>query len=80
MSATMDVMRNNDPFSDLIRSIEENLERNGGWVPPEQEEPRPIPQGRPGRLWWIAIPILLLLLFNFLLGFATDWAWFSSVG
>ena len=25
-------MRNNDPFSDLIRSIEENLQRDGGWA------------------------------------------------
>ena len=33
-------MRNSDPFSDLIRSIEENLQREGGdCVPPNDDAP-----------------------------------------
>ncbi len=73
-------MRNNDPFSDLIRSIEENLQRDGGWVPPEQQEPRPIPQGKPSRAWWLLLPVVLFFLFNVGLGFLTDSAWYDSLG
>jgi uncharacterized membrane protein (UPF0182 family) len=74
-------MRNNDPFSDLIRSIEENLQRDGGWVPPEQpQEPRRVPQGRPLRVWWLLIPILLFVLWNVGMGFLTDSAWYDSLG
>ena len=74
-------MRNNDPFSDLIRSIEENLQRDGGWVPPEQpQEPRRVPQGSPGRSWWLLVPVLLFILFNIGLGFLTDSAWYGSLG
>lgn len=77
----MFAMRNNDPFSDLIRSIEENLQRDGGWVPPEQpQEPRRVPQGRPLRTWWLLIPVLLFVLFNVGLGFLTDSAWYGSLG
>ena len=74
-------MRENDPFGDLIRSIEENLQRDGGWVPPEQQEPRRVPQGRPSRGWlWLLIPIALFFLFNVGLGFLTDSAWYRSLG
>jgi len=75
-------MRNTDPFSDLIRSIEENLQRDGGWVPPEQpEQPRRVPQGRPPRrLWWLLVPVLIFMLFNIGVGFLTDSAWYSSLG
>lgn len=75
-------MANNDPFSDLIRSIEENLERNGGWRPPEEpQEPRRVPQGRPNRrLWWLLVPLALLILYNVGVGFLTDSAWYRSLG
>lgn len=74
-------MRNNDPFSDLIRSIEENLQRDGGWVPPEQPQtPRQVPQGKPVRTWLLLVPVLLFILFNVGLGFLTDSAWYGSLG
>ena len=74
-------MRENDPFGDLIRSIEENLQRDGGWVPPEQQEPRRVPQGRPSRAWlWLLIPIALFYAFSIGLGFLSDSAWYRSLG
>lgn len=74
-------MRENDPFGDLIRSIEENLQRDGGWVPPEQQEPRRVPQGKPSRTWmWLLIPIVLFFLFQVGLGFFADSAWYRSLG
>src|SRR5512134_1196816 len=74
-------MRENDPFGDLIRSIEENLQRDGGWVPPEQKEPRRVPQGRPSRTWlWLLIPVAFFFAFNVGLGFLTDSAWYRSLG
>ncbi len=33
--------KNDDPFSDLLNSLEENLQREGGWVPPENPPPQP---------------------------------------
>ena len=83
ISGKIDLMRNSDPFSDLIRSIEENLERSGGggWVPPEGGlPPRPVPQ--PGQMrWmlWLLVPLVLFIVFNFLLGFLADYTWFSSL-
>jgi len=74
-------MRNTDPFADLIRSIEENLQRGGDWVPPDDERPaRPTPP-RPSR-WWLLllIPFLILLLFNTVIGFLADWVWHASLG
>ena len=73
-------MRNSDPFSDLIRSIEENLEHVRCWVPPDHEqEPRPVPQaGQPRRLSGCSCPCAVDCL-QFRLGFLTDWAWYSSL-
>lgn len=77
-------MRNSDPFADLIRSIEENLQRGEEWVPPDDGggggEPRQ-PMSRPSRWWWLLIiPFLFLLLFNTIIGFLTDWSWYGSLG
>ncbi|MBE2240996.1 MAG: UPF0182 family protein [Caldilineaceae bacterium] len=74
-------MRNTDPFSDLIRSIEENLQRGEDWIPPNDGSPRrPLP-GRPSRWWWLlVIPFIFLLLFNSLIGFLTNWTWHASLG
>ena len=74
-------MRNYDPFSDLIRSIEENLERDGGWNGPG-EEPRPVNSPRPPRrLWWFILALFLLfLLYNVGIGFLADLTWFGSLG
>ena len=74
-------MRNNDPFADLIRSLEENLEREGGWVPPETPR-RPVVTGggNPRRWLWIIIPILLFILLSRGLGFYANWFWYDSLG
>ena len=72
-------MRNTDPFSDLIRSIEENLQRDGDWIPPEQG-PRRVPEGNPRRWLWLLVPLLLFVSFNVVIGFLTDWAWYASLG
>jgi len=74
-------MRNYDPFSDLIRSIEENLERDGGLNGPG-EEPRPVNRPEPPRrLWWVILAaFLLFILYNVGLAFLTDLAWYGSLG
>jgi uncharacterized protein len=75
-------MRNNDPFADLLNSLEENLQREGGWVPPDNPRPRqPSPDGgNPRRFLWFALPLLLLILFNRLIAFYTDLLWYESLG
>jgi uncharacterized membrane protein (UPF0182 family) len=59
-------MRNDDPFDDLIRSLEENLQREG------------LPN--PRRYLWIILPVLILLFFNRIVSFYTDWIWYNSLG
>lgn len=73
-------MKNSDPFADLIRSIEENLQRDGGWTPPDDNRPeRPLPS-RPSRWWWLLlIPFFFFLLFNSFVGFLADWVWHASL-
>ena len=74
-------MRNNDPFADLIRSLEENLEREGDWTPPETPR-RPVATGggNPRRWLWVIIPILLFILLSRGLGFYANWFWYDSLG
>lgn len=86
-------MRNDDPFADLIRSLEENLERNAGAQPPRpqgQGSDWPPDQngGRRGaeppefngrRFLWILLPILILIFFSRILSFYTDWYWYDSL-
>ena len=37
-------------------------------------------QGGGGRLlWWMLVPFLILILFNTVLGFYTDWLWYDSL-
>lgn len=73
-------MRNNDPFADLIRSLEENLEREGGGRPPI-DAGRPVRSGGNPRRWlWIIIPLLLLIFFFRSVGFYADWMWYNSLG
>ena len=71
-------MRQSDPFSDLIRSIEENLQRGEDWVPPRDGETRG-QQGNPRRWLWIVLPFLVLLLFNRFISFYADWVWYRSL-
>lgn len=82
-------MRNDDPFADLIRSLEENLERNANARQPGQAEGGAPPAGRNGseaspfngrRFLWILLPILILIFFSRILSFYTDWFWYNSVG
>jgi len=85
-------MRNDDPFADLIRSLEENLERNanarqqrqqqgdGGEQPPLRRPTGDLPQFNGRRFLWILLPILFFLFFSRILGFYADWFWYDSVG
>ncbi|MFZ4847582.1 MAG: UPF0182 family protein [Caldilinea sp.] len=76
-------MKSSDPFADLIRSIEENLQRGGDWVPPSNDSPpRRVsqPGSRPNRFWWLMVlPLLFLLLYNTIVGFLADWSWHASL-
>ncbi len=75
-------MKNSDPFSDLIRSLEEDLKRTGQ-EPPNPDDPSGSyqrPQGNPRRWLWVLIPILLFMFFNRILGFYTDFIWYDSLG
>jgi len=96
----MNYMRNDDPFSDLIRSLEENLQRGGtnrpkdgedgdddndnggggggGWIPPQRTEME-MPEFNARRFLWILLPILLLIFFNRIMSFYTDWLWYDSL-
>lgn len=86
-------MSENDPFRDLLRSLQE-----GNWqIPPNDADNqggdgegsggRPgaggygggQPQGNPRMLLWILIPFLILILFNQSVGFITDWLWYGSL-
>lgn len=71
-------MRDKDPLSDLIQSIEENLQ-GGGWEPVDKDAPPPA-SGNPRRFLWYLLPLLLLLFFNRILGFYTNFIWYDSVG
>jgi uncharacterized membrane protein (UPF0182 family) len=71
--------RNNDPFADLLNSLEENLQREGGWIPPEGPPPQRS-SGNPRRILWFILPILILVLFNRLMAFYTDLMWYESLG
>src|SRR5690606_36970931 len=71
-------MSKNDPFAELLNSLEENLQREGGWIPPETPQ-RQTSDGGPRRILWFVIPILLLVLFNRLMAFYTDLLWYDSL-
>ena len=66
-------MRNDDPFADLIRSLEENLQRTSGPRPAPEEGGEGVPPRRPEaelpqfnarRFLWILIPIFILIFFT----------------
>jgi uncharacterized membrane protein (UPF0182 family) len=84
-------MRNNDPFSDLIRSIEENLQRSS--APPPGDDGNDQGgngggnDGQPGRqsgdvnlrqFFWVGIPLAIFLLYNTVVGFGANWVWYDS--
>ncbi|MCB0064466.1 MAG: UPF0182 family protein, partial [Caldilineaceae bacterium] len=81
-------MRNDDPFADLIRSLEENLQRgdsprtedddNGGWVPPQRSSSE-LPEFNARRFLWILLPLFILIFFNRIVSFYTDWFWYESL-
>ncbi|MCC6458644.1 MAG: UPF0182 family protein [Caldilineaceae bacterium] len=74
-------MGKNDPFADLLSSLEENLQREGGWIPPnDPNQRRPVESGgNPRRILWFVIPIVLLVLFNRVITFYTDLLWYDSL-
>lgn len=76
-------MRNNDPFADLIRSLEESLEREGGQPPPPQRPQRPLPpapQGNPRLILWFLLILLILFSFNRIVSFYANWYWYDGLG
>ena len=73
-------MRNTDPFSDLIRSLEENLQSGGEGPPVDRERARPPQRGNPRRALWYLIPFLIFIFFNQIIGLLADWSWFDSLG
>ncbi|MEZ4616911.1 MAG: UPF0182 family protein [Caldilineaceae bacterium] len=85
-------MRNDDPFADLIRSLEENLQRGetsgrqpgddeegGGWIPPQRTANPEVPEFNGRRLLWILVPLFILIFFNRIISFYTDWLWYQSL-
>lgn len=74
-------MRNDDPFDDLIRSLEENLQRERRLTPPPRspQPPANTEPINPRRYLWIILPLLLLLSFGRILNFYTDWYWYDSL-
>ncbi len=81
-------MRNDDPFSDLIRSLEENLQRGestrpegegGGLTPTPPRTEMEMPEFNGRRFLWILLPIILLIFFNRIMSFYTDWLWYDSL-
>lgn len=76
-------MRNNDPFADLIRSLEDNLQRGGeDGSPPRGEgggRGQAQPQGNPRRVLWFLLPFVVLIFFNRVISFYSDWAWYESL-
>jgi uncharacterized membrane protein (UPF0182 family) len=74
--------RQDDPFADLIRSLEEGLERESEYTPPPGQPPHPPLEGQinPRRYLWIVLPLLILLFFNRIVSFYADWFWYDSLG
>ncbi len=71
--------KNNDTFADLLSSLEENLGREGGWVPPEGGGRPEGPRRNPRRILWIIIPLAVLILFSRLIAFYADLMWYESI-
>ncbi len=84
-------MAERNPFHELLENldeddweqIEEELlhDDNGPSGPgtPRQGGGNGGPGGGGRLLWWMLIPFLVLILFNTVLGFYTDWLWYDSL-
>lgn len=72
--------KHEDSFADLLSSLEENLGREGGWVPPAGGNQPETPRRNPRRILWIIIPLFLLFLFGRLISFYADLVWYQSIG
>ncbi len=85
-------MAERNPFNELLEDLDEDdweqieeelLHDDNG--PSEPGTPRPGGgnggQGAGGGrlLWWMLVPFLVLILFNTVLGFYTDWLWYDSL-
>lgn len=70
-------MRDRDPLSDLIQSIEDNLQ-GGGWEPVDNNGAPREPANLRRYLWYL-LPFLLIIFFNRILSFYTDWIWYDSI-
>jgi hypothetical protein len=74
-------MRQDDPFDELLRTLEDRLGR-GGDLPPPDDMPQQTSESRPrSRRWlWLILVFIFFLLGGRIIGFLVDWTWFSSVG
>ncbi len=70
--------QNDDSFSDLIRSLEQNLQHGEDWRPPDEDAPTR-ERGNPRRFLWFLIPLLIFVFFNQIIGFIADWFWYDSL-
>ena len=87
-------MAERDPFRELLETfneddwttIEEELLDGGSGNGRGGRRPNGgggggngLPQGNPRVLWWMLIPFIAIALFNWVLGFFTDIAWYDSI-
>ncbi len=84
-------MAERNPFHELLENLDEDdweqieeelLHDDNGPSSPGTSRPGGGNggQGGGGRLlWWMLIPFLVLILFNTVLGFYTDWLWYDSL-
>ncbi len=84
-------MRNNDPFDELLRSLEENLSRgslrggaggSGGEETPPQARraDSPVPPPNYRRWLWIGLVLFVMFVATRIIGVLTDFTWMDSVG
>lgn len=74
-------MSKDDPFAELIRSLEEDLGREGNQPPPRppMRPPTTVPQGNPRLILWMLLGLFILFSFNRIISFYADWAWYDSL-
>ena len=74
------MQQDNDAFTDLIRSLEQNLQReDDDWIPPDDDDGSTRQRGNPRRFLWVIVPLLIFIFFNQIIGFIADWYWYGSL-
>ena len=85
-------MAERNPFNELLEDLDEDdweqieeelLHEDNGASEPGTPRPGGGNGGQGGGggrlLWWMLVPFLVLILFNTVLGFYTDWLWYDSL-